>query len=456
MSVLLEKVIRCIPDLVISPERFEIIKERSIRAFKNWEYQQPYYQVGEFAKYIYNPRMWTNEECLAELENLSIDDVKTLVPRLTKQLHIEALVHGNLYKEDALKYSELIESILQPRSLPVAQFAVRRSLILPPGGKYVYSRSLKDPQNVNSVIEYSLHVGDIEDRKLRVQLMLFSQLTEEPCFDNLRTKEQLGYIVFSGTKFSPTTMLYRVLVQSERTAQYLESRINAFLSGYRETLEKMSDKELNGHINALIIKRTEKLKNLNQESSRLWGHISSEYYDYEQIDADVETIREITKNEMIDFYNKYIDPSSPGRSKVSVHLHAAAKPDSAEMKPVLAKTISEQISKLGITVDVQGLTAALADVDISKSDGILSAVVGHIEKTQKVAEDTLSALKEQGQKLMKGLPQFGGSANDAEDLGDFGEDITEDIASFKAGLEISRGARPVKPLEMFEETTVKL
>jgi insulysin len=43
--------------------------------------------------------MWTNEECLAELENLSIDDVKTLVPRLTKQLHIEALVHGNLYKE---------------------------------------------------------------------------------------------------------------------------------------------------------------------------------------------------------------------------------------------------------------------------------------------------------------------------------------------------------------------
>jgi insulysin len=77
-------------------------------------------------------------------------------------------------------------------------------------------------------------------------------------------------------------MLYRVLVQSERTAPYLESRINAFLSGYRETLEKMSDKELNGHINAVIVRRTERLKNLNQESSRLWGHISSEYYDYEQ------------------------------------------------------------------------------------------------------------------------------------------------------------------------------
>jgi insulysin len=159
---------------------------------------------------------------------------------------------------------------------------------------------------------------------------------------------------------------------------------------------------------------------------------------------------------MIDFYNKYIDPSSPSRSKVSVHMHAAAKPDSAEMKPVLAKAISEQISKFGITLDVQALTASLADVDISKSDDLLSAVVSHIQKTQKVAEDTLSIVKEQGEKLMKGLPQFGGSTNGAEDLGDFGEDIAEDIASFKAGLEISRGARPVRPLEMFEETTVKL
>lgn len=77
-------------------------------------------------------------------------------------------------------------------------------------------------------------------------------------------------------------MVYRVLIQSERTAAYLESRIENFLKSYKNTLEKMTEKELKGHISSVIVKRTEKMKNLNQESARLWNHIGSEYFDFLQ------------------------------------------------------------------------------------------------------------------------------------------------------------------------------
>ena len=103
-----------------------------------------------------------------------------------------------------------------------------------------------------------------------------------PAFDQLRTKEQLGYVVFSGGRLNITTLTYRVLIQSERSAPYLESRIENFLANYKVTLEKMTDKELQGHINSVIVKRTEKLKNLDQESARLFNYIVNEYYDFSQ------------------------------------------------------------------------------------------------------------------------------------------------------------------------------
>lgn len=49
----------------------------------------------------------------------------------------------------------------------------------PPGSRHVWTRPLKDEKNVNSVIEYSLFIGEQTDRKLRNLLAVFAQLAEE-------------------------------------------------------------------------------------------------------------------------------------------------------------------------------------------------------------------------------------------------------------------------------------
>lgn len=52
LPVLLEKVLVTMRDLVIKPDRFEIVKERLNRGMKNWDFQQPYNQVGEFTRWL--------------------------------------------------------------------------------------------------------------------------------------------------------------------------------------------------------------------------------------------------------------------------------------------------------------------------------------------------------------------------------------------------------------------
>lgn len=281
LSVLLEQVLKTMKDLEIKEDRFNIIKERVSRAYRNWALQQPFHQVGEYSSWLTTEHDFTVEEFAAELPVVTCESTRAFQKELLSQLHIEAVVHGNLYKEDALRLTDMLEKTLKTRSLPRSQWPIWRSFLFPPGSNYVYKKTLGDPANVNHCLEYFLFVGEKHEPLLRPKVLLLSQMLHEPAFDQLRTKEQLGYIVFSGIKTSVTTLGFRFIIQSEKTAQYLEGRIDSFLTTSAEMLEAMSDSEFEGHKRSVVIKLLEKTKNLDEETNRLWGQISNEYYDFD-------------------------------------------------------------------------------------------------------------------------------------------------------------------------------
>jgi insulysin len=282
MLVLLEKVLLSVRDLEILPDRFAIVKERLLRGYKNWDLQQPYHQIGTYSRLLNSEKGWITEQYLTELLHITEEDIRTFYPQLLHQLHIEVLAHGNLYREDALRFTDLVESVLHPRKLPASQWPIRRTLIFPPGSNYLYERPLKDPANVNHCIEYILYAGNNQDRLIRAKVLLLAQIADEPCFDQLRTKEQLGYVVFSGATVHNTWIGYRILIQSEKTPTYLEGRIDSFLTSLAQEIGEMSDLTFQKHKRSLINKRLERLKNLTQETGRFWNHILSEAYDFDQ------------------------------------------------------------------------------------------------------------------------------------------------------------------------------
>ncbi|KAK4107000.1 hypothetical protein N656DRAFT_764192, partial [Canariomyces notabilis] len=240
-------------------------------------------------------------------------------------MHMEILIHGNLYKEDALKLTDMIESTLKPRVLPQQQWRVRRGLLLPPGSNYVWKKTLKDPANVNHCIQYYLHAGDRGDYNVRAKTLLLDQIVDEPCFNQLRTKEQLGYIVYSGAWTSITQYGFYFVIQSEKKAPYLETRIEEFLKTVATTLEEMSEAEFESNKRSVIDKRLERLKYMEQESNRHWSHIHTEHYTFDNAQRDAAAIKPLTKADMIEYFNHYIHPCPPSRAKIAVYLEAQAK-----------------------------------------------------------------------------------------------------------------------------------
>jgi len=494
MAVLLEKVLVQMRDLEVHADRFKIIKERLLRGYKNWEFQQPYHQVGTYSRWLNNEKGWVNEQYLAELPHITEEDIRIFHPQLLHQLHIEVLAHGNLYREDALRFTDLVESILRPQKLSASQWPVRRSLICPPGSNFLYERQLKDPANINHCVEYLLYTGSNQDRLQRAKVLLLAQIADEPCFDQLRTKEQLGYIVFSGATVHNTWMGYRILVQSERTPAYLEQRIDSFLTSLSKELREMTEQRFQKHKRSLINKRLERLKNLSQETGRFWNHILSESYDFEQgkycllqlhrspfaesqvtlVNHDVDHLEPLTKNDLIAFYDEFISPTSTTRAKTAVHLVAQSTPASiiengtSEAKAKLTTSaLIKFLQAQGIPATVEQLEPRLRDIDFTTSNPapLAEAVIAYLTEDAKVPAPKAQVVVEQGILTMKAaLTKVGEQAkSDSEEAVGMADVKTtkkpiliEDVRAFKASMQASPGPQPVKHLTEYEDTEAKL
>ena len=88
----------------------------------------------------------------------------------------------------------------------------------------------------------------------------------EPAFDQLRTKEQLGYIVFTGIKrLNQQQLALHIIVQSShKDADFLDGRVESFLVQYREQLAQISAEDFSANVNAVIEKLVEKPKNIDE------------------------------------------------------------------------------------------------------------------------------------------------------------------------------------------------
>jgi len=170
----------------------------------------------------------------------------------------------------------------------------------------------------SSCIENYYQCG-MQDTRQNMLLELFSQIINENCYNQLRTQEQLGYIVFSGVRRSNGAQGLRVIVQSDRHPVYLDQRIESFLDSVNKSLEEMEDDEFKQHVEALATKRLEKPKKMGVRNGRFWSEILSQHYNFNRDEIEVECLRQLTKEDISSFYKQFITDSD-GRRKLSCHV----------------------------------------------------------------------------------------------------------------------------------------
>lgn len=339
--VLLKKIFDRMTSFQIDAKRFPVVKERCEISLKNFAAEQPHQHALYYTSFLLEELAWHKDELLEALEEVTLEKLAAFIPNLLARLHVECLLHGNMTKEEALDTVHLVEENLKENSktkpLVPVQLIRHREIQLPSGCSYLYEVQNEVHNNSSLEIYYQC---DLQATKSNVLLELFCQIINEPCFNTLRTKEQLGYIVFSGTRRCNGAQGLHFLIQSEKEPTLLDSRVENFILEVEDYIQSMSDQEFRNHVEALAVRRLDKPKKLSSECTKHWKEILSRQYNFDRDNVEVAFLMTVKKEDILTFYKDLIAFKAPRRHKLAVYILSKSM-----SKTVLEKGINHAVEK---------------------------------------------------------------------------------------------------------------
>nr|GMD39795.1 insulin-degrading enzyme-like 1, peroxisomal [Ipomoea batatas] len=330
LRVLLEAVIEKIAKFEVKPDRFCVIKELRTRKYKNIKCQQPYEQAMYYCSLALQEQRWSWNDELEVLSSLDADSLARFHPLLLSRSFLECYVAGNIESNEAESMMQHIEDLFYkgPKPISRALFAsenlTTRIIELGQGMQYLYAAEGLNPSDENSAFFQYIQVG-LDDFELNVRLQLFELIAKQPAFDQLRSVEQLGYITSLSRMYDSGVRGLQFVIQSSvKDPKYVESRVRAFLDMFKSKLSEMSDEEFKKKVNALIDVKLEKFKNIWEEADFFWWEIYGGTYKFDRVPMEVAALKQLTKADLIKFFDEYVSISSPKRKALSVRVYGSS------------------------------------------------------------------------------------------------------------------------------------
>jgi insulysin len=160
---------------------------------------------------------------------------------------------------------------------------------------------------------------------MSAQISLIDEILREPCYDQLRTKEQLGYIVWSTLRTSCGITGWRVTVQSsEYDAQHVDARIESFVESAVTLLQDMGEEEFQAFVDAVIAKNLEKPHSIFALNMQLWEEITVQKYLFNRRELESDILRKTKKEDVVALFKRTVADKAT-RRKMSVQLYANGK-----------------------------------------------------------------------------------------------------------------------------------
>ncbi|WP_144395034.1 insulinase family protein [Pleionea sediminis] len=289
MKVLNERIM----NLAIDPERFNIHKDRLIRAWKNSKFNRPISQVFGGVNQTLLERSYAPEVLAGSLKNVTVSDMESYIKAFHKAGSVEVLAHGNVDRQYANQLSAFLQKELM-KSKSIAEKPESRVYELTSGKNIL---ELDIDHNDSAIVV--LFQGDKPDLKLTAKYRLATQVMSQSYYKTMRTDQQLGYVVGVTSNELAKVPNISFFVQSPKVGPIeLEKRIDTFVRQFVEELDQMSDVDFVAHKEGLIndIKKNE--TRMVMRSVRYNNELSEGYTDFNKRDQLVETIQKASKEDI--------------------------------------------------------------------------------------------------------------------------------------------------------------
>uniref|UniRef100_A0A182QVQ5 Nardilysin n=1 Tax=Anopheles farauti TaxID=69004 RepID=A0A182QVQ5_9DIPT len=314
---------------IFSESVFDVIKVKLEKAYYN-EIMKPnklnrcVMRNRDVRLKLVQPNHWATWEKFEHIKKTTADDVRHFARTFFNGLKIQALVQGNILHESAAQVMHTVLSNLNASAIQDIKTIESKAREIPIGAHYLTVANFRE-SDVNTVTTTFYQAGRVTP-SLHACLELLVSLLEEPLFDVLRTKEQLGYDVSTTLRDNAGILGFSITVHSQEdkfSYFHIDERIELFNEHFVQVLHNMTDKDFELVKTSLKHRKQSVDTELKNEASRNWGEITTEEYIFNRNKLEVEQIEKLSKHDVSVLYHRLVvDPTTRRKLCVQVVGHS--------------------------------------------------------------------------------------------------------------------------------------
>jgi len=232
------------------------------------------------------------EQLLAEVAKVDEQQVKAYLASLKKEgLRVQLLVVGNMGKASAedlgAKVAGRVDRLLSADASRKARVVVADRPV-----EVRMRNPIAGDANHATLNSYQYGVPDVSER---VRMMLLGKMVENPVYDTLRTKKQLGYIVFGFVTEHVDVLELRVLVQGDKELpDSVDTDIEGVLQQFGADLRNMSLAQFSKWKSSIRSGLNHKDQNMGQEADRYWSQIANDGHCFNRKELALQYLEELS------------------------------------------------------------------------------------------------------------------------------------------------------------------
>ena len=162
--------------------------------YHNFYLKDPHEQADSYIDFLLKEHSTTPDEKLNLLEEL--DESNSLLDKYIsnymQKTRFEWVIQGNLTKEHVIEMVKSCHDVMQKEVLAETEIHKVRMVDIPIKKNYLFILPSRDPENLNSAIISYYQFGHLNLAD-RLKVKIISAIFSELFFDELRTKQALGY-----------------------------------------------------------------------------------------------------------------------------------------------------------------------------------------------------------------------------------------------------------------------
>ncbi|MCH8054781.1 MAG: insulinase family protein, partial [Deltaproteobacteria bacterium] len=309
LTELLRLVAKNLTKIEIDEQKFNDLKRARIRSLENRKLSQAYRRAVYYNRLLWLVKQYNEDELLEELKSVTFEEVKEHAKGLYDRSFMSGTVYGNWTREKVRESLEILLGEIKSKPLPEDERFQQVVEVLEPGEKALMSAKVATN---NNALYYTLQIGKM-DFSTHAKASMVASIVETDFYKQMRTNQQLGYIVWSFNDRVEDRLFFKMIIQSASYGPFeLKKRVEAWLKQSRELFDQLTDDEFERYRKALIVSLKKEGDNIAEVNNDLYRFATREKGNFRFKKQVIEAVKKLRKEEVIAAATKILlEPKTP-------------------------------------------------------------------------------------------------------------------------------------------------